>query len=259
MKDEVIDTTNWNYTPEVAVILPCHNEADIIDKVVLEFHEELKGKIPFEIVVCEDGSTDGTKDVLRKLSKDIPMKAILGYERKGYAGGLKDGLKLVRAKYTFFVDADGQHTAADFWKLYALRKQYDAVSGWRVKRADNFYRRIMSKSFQLLAKLFFGLPKFRDITAPFKLTETEKAKAIAKECDYMKESFWTEFTIRMVNHGFQVLEVPVRHRERLGGSTQVYKMSKIPKIVTSQLLGLLKIRLETSNTSNDQKQHLRQT
>jgi glycosyltransferase involved in cell wall biosynthesis len=244
MKDEIIDTTNWNYMPEVAVILPCHNEADIIDKVILEFYEELNGKIPFEIVVCEDGSTDGTKEVLRRLSKDIPMKAVLGFERKGYSGGLKDGLKLVRADYTLFVDADGQHTAADLWRLYVLRKKYDVVSGWRVKRADSLHRRIMSTSFQLLARLFFRLPKFKDITAPFKLTETKKARAIAEECEFMKESFWTEFTIRTINQGFRVAEVPVSHRDRLGGSTQVYKLSKIPRIAVAQLMGLLKIRLE---------------
>lgn len=241
MADEIINTTNLD-DPEVAVVLPCHNEADIIEKVVREFYEELNGKVSFEIVVCEDGSTDGTKDVLRKLSKEIPMKVILGNERKGYAGGLKDGLKLVQARYVFFVDADGQHKAADFWKLYALREKYDVVSGWRVKRADNFYRRIMSKTFQLLARLFFGLPKLKDITAPFKLMETTKAKGIAKECEFMKESFWTEFIIRAHFKAYRIAEVPVTHRNRLGGSTQVYKPMKIPKIVLTQVKGLLSVR-----------------
>ncbi len=240
--DDVIDTTIWGCEPEVAVVLPCHNEADIIEKVVREFHEELSGKVPFEIVVCEDGSTDGTKDVLRKLSKEIPLKAILGYERKGYAGGLKDGLKLVRAKYVLFVDADGQHSAIDLWKLYWLRRRYDVVSGWRVKRADNFYRRTMSSSFQFLARLVFGLPKFRDITAPFKLVKADVARLIAAECKYMKESFWTEFTIRVLLRKFNLIEKPVVHKERLGNSsTRVYKPWKIPKIIMVQFAGLLKL------------------
>lgn len=246
MADEIINTTNLD-DPEIAVVLPCHNEADIIEKVVREFYEELNGKVSFEIVVCEDGSTDGTKDVLRKLSKEIPMKVILGNERKGYAGGLKDGLKLVEAKYVFFVDADGQHRAADFWKLYALREKYDVVSGWRVKRADNFYRRIMSKTFQLLARLFFGLPKLKDITAPFKLVKADVAKKVAEECKYMKESFWTEFTIRIWLKKFTIAEKPVTHKDRLGnGSTRVYKPWKIPKIVMAQISGLLKLWKESN-------------
>jgi glycosyltransferase involved in cell wall biosynthesis len=242
MADDIIDTTGLDCEPEVAVVLPCHNEVDIIEKVVREFYEELNGNVSFEIVVCEDGSTDGTKDVLKRLSKDIPMKVILGYERKGYAGGLKDGLKLVQAKYIFFVDADGQHLASDFWRLYELREKYDVVSGWRVRRADNFYRRIMSKTFQSLAKLFFGLPKLKDITAPFKLVRADVAKIVAEECKYMKESFWTEFTIRVLLKKFSLTEKPVTHRDRIGeGSTRVYKPWKIPKIVMAQISGLLKL------------------
>jgi len=242
MADDVIDTTIWDCEPEVAVVLPCYNEADIIEKVVREFHVELNGKVPFEIVVCEDGSTDGTKDVLRRLSKEIPLKAVLGYERKGYAGGLKNGLKHVRAKYVLFVDADGQHSARDFWKLYWLRKKYDVVSGWRVKRADSFYRRVMSGSFQSLARFMFGLPKFRDITAPFKLVRVEVSRLIAEECKYMKESFWTEFTIRASLSKFNLVEKPVGHKERYGNSsTRVYKPWKIPKIVMAQFAGLLKL------------------
>jgi glycosyltransferase involved in cell wall biosynthesis len=242
MKDEVIDTTNWDDRPEVAVVLPCHNEADIIESVVREFYDELNRRVSFEIVVCEDGSTDGTEDVLRKLSKDIPLKAVMGHERKGYSRGLKDGLKLVRARYVLFVDADGQHVASDFWKLYALRKKYDVVSGWRVKRSDNFYRRVMSRSFQSLAKLFFGLPKLNDITAPFKLTESKKAKAIAEKCRYMKESFWTEFTIIAHAKSYKIVELPVVHRKRLSGGTRVYKAGKLLSIVVSQFKGLLRLR-----------------
>jgi hypothetical protein len=100
----------------------------------------------------------------------------------------------------------------------------------------------MSKTFQSLAKLFFGLPKLKDITAPFKLIETEKAKAIAEECAFMKESFWTEFTIRAHSKAYTITEVPVTHRNRLGGSTRVYKPSKIAKIVLTQLKGLLYLR-----------------
>ena len=242
MKDEIIDTTNKDVEPEVAIVLPCYNEVDIIEKVILEFYNELKGKIPFEIIVCEDGSTDGTKDILRKLSKKIPLKAILGYERKGYAGGLKDGLRLVKAKYVLFVDADGQHRAKDFWKLYPLRKKYDIVSGWRVKRADGFHRIIMSKTFQFLARTLFRLPNFKDITAPFKLVRVNVAKSIAARCRYMKESFWTEFTIRACNMGFRIKEVPVLHRRRLSGDTRVYKASKILGIVFSQFRGLLYLK-----------------
>jgi glycosyltransferase involved in cell wall biosynthesis len=164
--------------------------------------------------------------------------------RKGYARGIIDGLNYVRSNYVLITDSDGQHDPQDFWKLWELRKEYDVVSGWRVKRADSLSRRIMSKTFQFMAKKLFGFPAFMDITAPFKLMRIEVAKTIASKCKYMRESFWMEFTIRAYKKGFKIKEVPVTHRPRIGGSTRVYKPWKIPKIAISQFYALLKLRGE---------------
>lgn len=228
--------------PEVAVLMPVHNEADIIENVVLEFYETVGRKMPLEIVLSEDGSVDGTKDVIKQLSRKVPLEAVLSKARKGYAGGIKDGLKLVKAKYVLITDSDGQHTAEDFWRLWELRDKYDIVSGWRVDRADSFYRRAMSRAFQLMAKTFVKVPRLRDVTSPYKLMRTDMARSVADECEYMRESFWTEFTIRAYNMGAKIHEVPVVHKERNNGSTNVYKPYKMPKIVLSQFKGLIKLR-----------------
>jgi hypothetical protein len=60
----------------------------------------------------------------------------------------------------------------------------------------------------------------------------------------MRESFWTEFTIRAYKKGFKIGEVPVIHRPRIDGTTRVYKPWKIPKITFMQLIALLKLLLE---------------
>jgi glycosyltransferase involved in cell wall biosynthesis len=242
MMEEFIDTfTSKVGSAEVAVLLPVHNEVHAIEKVILEFYNAIGSKIPLEIVLSEDGSIDGTKEVIKRLSKEVPLKALLSPMRKGYARGIIDGLNYVMSDYVLITDSDGQHDPQDFWKLWELRKEYDIVSGWRVKRADSLQRKVMSKTFQFMAKKLFGLPGFSDITAPFKLMRTEVAKEIASECKYMMESFWTEFTIRAYKKGFKIVEVPVTHRPRLDGTTRVYKPWKIPKIVTSQLHALLKL------------------
>jgi dolichol-phosphate mannosyltransferase len=247
MKDEIIDTLTPSLgetsQPEVALLMPAHNEADSIEKAIMEFHNEIGRKIPLEIVCCEDGSIDRTKEVLKNLSTKIPMKVILGANRKGYAPAIKDGLKLVRSKYVLFVDSDRQHRPDDFFRLSVFKERYDIVSGYRLKRMDALHRRIMSWVFQHMAMIFFGLPKYRDITAPYRLVRTEVAKEIADECKYMKESFWTEFTIISHKKGYKMIEVPVIHKLRAGGITRVYKPTKIPEIALSQFSGLLKLRL----------------
>jgi dolichol-phosphate mannosyltransferase len=238
----VIDTFSTKVgEAEVAVLMPVHNEIDLIESVVSEFYETISRKMPVEIVLSEDGSVDGTKDVIKQLSKRIPLEAILSPARKGYAGGIKDGLNLVKAKYVLITDADGQHVAEDLWKLWDLREKYDIVSGWRVNRADVFHRRVMSKLFQLMAKMLFKLPRLRDVTSSFKLMRTDVARQISNECVYMKESFWTEFTIRAYGRGAKTCEVPVAHRKRNNGSTNVYKPYRMPKIILSQFKALIKL------------------
>jgi dolichol-phosphate mannosyltransferase len=238
----VIDTfTNMNSEAKVAVLLPVHNEADIIERVALDFYKTISSRMPVEIVLSEDGSADGTKEVIAHLAKEIPLKATLSPMRKGYAGGIKDGLKLVSAKYVLIADSDGQLGAEDFWNLWDLKEQCDIVSGYRAQRADTVSRKFMSQVFQIMNRALLSLPKFRDVTSPYKLMKSDLAKHIAGGFKYMNESFWTEFTVRAVQEGRSIVETPVNHKIRANGGTRVYKLSKIPKIVLAQSTGLLKL------------------
>lgn len=225
---------------EVTLLLPVYNEADTIESVVNEFYEELRNKISPQIIIVEDGSTDGTKAILTELKERIPMNLVFGSERRGYSQAILEGLKHVEAKYVLFTDSDGQHTARDFWKLYEERENYDIINGWRVRRVDSTFRRLMSSTFQWLARRLFKL-SFHDMTAPYKMMRSEVAQAVASEYEYMRESFWTEFMIRAHKKGFTVKEVPVTHRKRWSGSTRVYKPLKIPGIVYRQLIDILRL------------------
>ena len=246
MTEKSLDTlTSKVGKAEIAVLMPIHNEAETIAETVTEFYNVITPKMPLELVLSEDGSTDDKENVIEKLSEKIPLKAVLSTSRKGYTGGIKDGLKLVTAKYVLITDSDGQHNPIDFWKIWNLRTKYDIVSGWRKKRADSLYRRIMSQVFQWRIKSAFNLPNFLDITAPFKLMKTEVALEIAEKCKYMSESFWNEFSVRAYVAGFSIGETPVSHRLRADKSaTRVYKPSKIPKIVLAQLRAVSKLKSE---------------
>lgn len=246
MTERLLDTfTSETGKAEIAVLMPIHNEAETIENSVIEFYDVISPRMPLELVLSEDGSTDDTEKVIERLSEKIPLKAILSTSRKGYAGGIKDGLKLVKANYVLITDSDGQHDPRDFWKIWDLRMKCDIVSGWRKKRADSLYRRVMSKVFQLRIKSAFHLPNLMDITAPFKLMKTEVAREIAEKCKYMSESFWNEFSVRAHVSGFSIGETPVAHRVRADKSaTRVYKPWKIPKIALAQLTAVSKLKLE---------------
>lgn len=232
----------------VSLVLPVYNEAENIETVVRGFYKEINRKVDLEIVVAEDGSTDGTKEILGKLSREVPIVLLTENQRLGYTGGLKRGLQKATGDYVLFCDSDGQHFPSDFWKLYEAMDGCDMVDGRRVDRADSRFRKIMSGTFQDLARVLFGLRGLSDITAPYRLVKRSLALRVADQVKYMRESFWTEFTIRAAVCGAKIKEVPVKHRLRLSGNTVVYKTRKIPRIVYSQFSGMLKLRWELSTS-----------
>ena len=99
--DLIINTYKDDFVPQFAILMPVHNEETSICDVVNEVYDKL-GRNPactFEIVLSEDGSKDSTRNFIINLSKKIPLKATLSYSKRGYAGGIKEGLKLVSAPY----------------------------------------------------------------------------------------------------------------------------------------------------------------
>jgi Glycosyltransferases involved in cell wall biogenesis len=109
-KDIIINSYPEDFVPQFAVLMPVHNEENSITDVVTEVYDKLvkNSTCPIEIILSEDGSKDDTKDVIINLSRKIPLKASLSYIRKGYAGGIKEGLELVVAPYVIISDSDGQ-------------------------------------------------------------------------------------------------------------------------------------------------------
>lgn len=229
----------------VSLVLPVYNEADNIERVIRSFYDEVGKRVSLQIVVAEDGSTDGTKEILNKLSQEIPMVLISGKERLGYTGGLKRGLQEATGDYVLFCDSDGQYFPSDFFGMFRMRDGFDVIDGWRVNRADTNFRKVMSQTFQILARVLFGITGLHDITAPYRLVKREVALRVIGQVKHMSESFWTEFTIRAVKCGARIKEVPVRHRLRFSGDTVVYKPKKLPKIVYNQFKGMLNLWIES--------------
>jgi len=252
--DLLINTYKDDFVPQFAILMPVHNEENSICDVVNEVYNKL-GRNPactFEIVLSEDGSKDNTRHFIINLSKKIPLKATLSYSKRGYAGGIKEGLNLVTAPYVIISDSDGQLRPEDFWLLKDRLDKISnpnevIISGKRKIRSDDLHRRVISKTFQKINSIIFDLDFIEDITSPFKLMSTDLAKSIASECKYMNESFWTEFIVRACNKNLKIVEVKVQHSKRLKGETVVYKKSKIAKIVINQLFGLVKLKKEITD------------
>lgn len=230
--------------PEVEILLPVHNEGDSIEAVMREIHAEISPKVSMQFIICEDGSVDNTKEVLTRLDKELPMKLMIATERKGYSRAVRDGMQAMSAPYLLCLDSDGQCDPKDFWQFWDNREQYDVVLGNRVHRADFAWRRTCSRGFYHLYQLFYHVP-VHDPSCPYMLAKQSVIRRLVPELGAMQQGFWWEFVARVHRRGFSIKELPVQHRERFAGTTQVYKLSKLPGIGYRHFMALFKIWHQT--------------
>jgi glycosyltransferase involved in cell wall biosynthesis len=229
----------------IEVVLPAHNEGDGIGQVLREFYEVNTSKgIPVHFVVCEDGSTDNTVEVINSLAEELPIELLTSPERKGYSRAVVDGLRATTAALVGFVDSDGQCDPEDLEHLLSLAPSNDVVVGNRMPRKDAFYRRVMSRSFKFVYERFFPV-RLPDPSCPFMVIHrTALEQTLRGNPGLLREGFWWEFYARANAAGLRITTVPIRHRERLAGETQVYRPTKIPRIAVAHIRALFTLRRE---------------
>lgn len=229
----------------VSALLLVYNEAEVIEEVVRDIHREVVARIPgSELVIAEDGSTDGTKEILARIVPDLPgARLVQGTERKGYTRAYKDALRACRHGLIFFSDSSGKHDAKDFWKLAARIDEADMVIGIKADRRDPLYRVAMSRVFNFLVSRYFG-HRFRDINSGFRLMRREAIAPVLEENWRMKHLINFEFSLRVLGRGARVVEVPVRHSPRRHGPSRGLPLRKIPEAIAMALHAFPELKRE---------------
>ena len=115
-----------------AVIIPVYNEAEAVGEVIQGVLDATAG-IPCEIIAVDDGSTDGSRDVIERFSDRITI--IKHLSNHGYGASLKTGIRGTRALNVIFLDSDGQHDPANLPPLIEALKTHEMVFGERAKNA----------------------------------------------------------------------------------------------------------------------------
>lgn len=227
-------------TIECEVLLPVHNEGESIETTVRGMYSELSKTVNVGFIVCEDGSRDNTKEVLHRLAAELPMRLNLSDDRKGYSKAVREGMLMLNADYLLCLDSDGQCDPKDFKNFWSARGTADIVIGRRVHRADPLVRRAFSRVFYCLYQAAFRVP-VHDPSCPFVLIPRNVAHKCANELGAMKEGFWWEFVARAHRRGYTITEIPVHHRLRSAGVTQVYRWGKMPGIFLRHVWALFDI------------------
>ena len=205
---------------ELSLVIPAYNEGAIIKDTVEAALTALSGKFDgFELIVVDDGSTDGTKEILSQLSGSVTLISCAGNRGKGFA--VKTGMLAARGDIVFFTDADlayGLDIIETGAKLLG-ETGADIVAGSR-KLEKNGYagypapRLIASKCFSLILRAVTGM-KY-DTQCGVKGFKKRAADEIFNSCETDGFSFDFEAMAFAQRHGYRIVEMPVKilnHRD----------------------------------------------
>ena len=227
-------------TDSITVFFPAFNEERNITKTVEDAITVLK-KIAqrWEIIVINDGSTDGTKikvDSLRKKYKE-KIRLINHSENKGYGEALKSGFYSANYDWIVTIDADGQFDFADVTKLLVKAKQgHDVVIGYRLDRKDSLVRKINGLGWTLLANLLLGI-NVRDVDCSFKLVKRKVITSIPRLESTRGGMISPELLAKAKKHGFVIGEVGVQHFARKHGKQTGANM----RVIVTSVVNLVKL------------------
>lgn len=228
---------------QLSIILPVFNEKDSIESVLEEWKQKLdKQNLTYSFIVCEDGSTDGTKELLVQLQRKYSLKLDQKQKRRGYGGAVIDGIKSANSEHILCIDSDRQCDPNDFLTFWNSREKAHAIIGWRKKRADLLQRKLFSFFFKIVFITLFPT-NIHDPSAPFVLFKKQTVMPYISHLNYLKEGFWWGFVGMCVKNNLTIQENPINHRKRTKGTTQVYLIKNILGISIRNLLGLLKLKL----------------
>jgi dolichol-phosphate mannosyltransferase len=137
---------------DLSVVIPVRNEQDNIAALIAEIRAALDGRLDYEVVYVDDGSTDATAERLAAAQRDFPRLRVLRHAQScGQSAALATGVRAARGAWIATLDGDGQNDPADIPKLWAMAQERDRpanlqlVAGWRRRRQDSWLKRLSSR------------------------------------------------------------------------------------------------------------------
>lgn len=204
---------------ELSVVLPAYNEEEAVGDVVRKTYIYLKNKFKrFEILVVNDGSTDRTRDVVMVVKEDgCPhVRLVEHVKNRGYGEALRSGFKAARYDWIFLMDADGQFDIGEIDKFLSKANQFEVVIGYRQKRADGWWRAIMTWGYMQIVRLIFDL-RVRDAGCAFKLFKRDSWQQAQPITARDHKIFSIEWLWKLQRMGYEIEQLPVVHYPRVGG------------------------------------------
>lgn len=228
-------------TPSLTIAIPVYNEAGSIEQVMSDAFAAAKNLASdFEILVVDDGSTDGTGAILDRLTKKNPhIKLIRHPKNQGFSGAIKSCYKNATRKLVFLLPADGQIAASDCKLFLKKIEEADVVVGYRTNNPEPWSRRFNSFVFHTVYRTLFGV-RLREISTSIlwkkKVLDTINITAIPGSALVEPEVVYKAWRA-----GFRFAEVAIPYYPRMSGKAK----GSNPLMILMTIHGLLRLWLTT--------------
>ena len=199
--------------PQISAVVPAYNEVESLPPLLTELRAALDSTgRSWELVLVDDGSSDGTAALLLAEAARDPRLVIVRFEKNaGQSAALAAGLARVRGDVVVTLDADLQNDPADIPTLLAALADADVVSGVRAKRHDSWIRRVSSRIANATRRAVIG-DAITDIGCSLKAYRREVLVGLP-----MFVGVHRFLPALCAFRGARVVEVPVHHRPRTRG------------------------------------------
>ncbi len=212
--------------PAVSIVLPILNERENIAILLDELENALSG-IEFEVIAVDDGSTDGTRELLKELCQAKPYLKLIFFRRNfGQAAAFDAGFRSATAPVVVTLDADRQNDPADIpMMLRKLDEGFDLVAGRRANRKDAaVHRKLPSRIANFIIRAVTRT-ELRDLGCSLKVYRLEFVRDVRL---YGEMHRFLGVTLQQM--GARVTEVDVNHRARVAGTSK-YGLARTFKVI----------------------------
>ncbi|MFT5388038.1 MAG: glycosyltransferase involved in cell wall biosynthesis [Lysobacterales bacterium] len=214
-----------------SIVVPVFNEKESLEILLSEILSVMTGLAKrYEIIFINDGSDDGSKELLEDFKKRLPeiIGIISLLKRAGQTNGLKKGMNRARGEIVVTLDADLQNDPADIERLIARMNEVgcDCVCGWRKARHDSLLKACLSKTGNFLQRLFTGL-KIHDVSCT--LRAYKQKCALKVPLDWEGQHRFIPLCLSL--QGFEVNEIVSNHRDRQYGYSK-YSHKRIFRVMS---------------------------
>ena len=203
-------------TLRLSVVIPIYNERDNLHPLTAQTLKALSGQVPsFEIIYVDDGSTDGSAQLLDQLARNHAEVRVFHFDRNyGQTAAFDAGFQQARGELVATLDGDLQFDPRDILKHLPLATQYELVCGWRRDRQDTIVKRLSSRiaNFVRNAAIHDGV---HDTGCSLKVFQRHVIERLP-----LFKGMHRFFPALAKIHGFSMTEVPVSHYNRAHGQSK---------------------------------------